>query len=327
MRKRRSLGSCNRAEATDQHVALNDLTEFPGNPPGHGGRIVAIINPVSRIERDVVEAELRRQAPHGTEIVLHHTDLARPLSEIIATDLKRASVVVAVGGDGTVSDVATAIAGHEIPLAIIPGGSTNMIAKVNGVPRDLRRAVSLIVGDHCVERIDVGRCNGKSLLHIGGSGLDARIFERARQPLKRRIGWLAYGPPAFSSLKEPSSRFSIAVDGQAFEVWSKLVLVANSASLISARFPLAPGVSPHDGLFDVLIFTADDRMAMARSAIDLLTFGRRKSPYVIHIQGQDIAIDADPPMPYELDGDVAGMTPFRVVVEPSALSIICACRT
>ena len=254
--------------------------------------------------------------------MIRGTVLSQPVSSIVADDLPGTSIVVAVGGDGTVSDVATALRGSEIPLAIIPGGTTNMVAKVNRVPGDLRGAVALIFGNHRIERIDVGRCGEKSLLHIGGSGLDARIFERSHQNLKRKIGWLAHGPPALSSVRLPSSRYSITVDGRTVVTHSRLVLILNSASLISARLSLFPGVSRTDGLFSVIIFTADSGLSVVSSLADILTFGRGKSPYMIRLDGQDISVEADPAMPFELDGDVVGMTPFRVIVEPAALSMI-----
>lgn len=286
-------------------------------------RIVVVVNPNSRFTHDAVEVELRRVARPGTEITFRDTVRGQPVSSLIADVLPGASLVVAVGGDGTVSDTATALLGGDIPLAIVPGGTTNMVAKVNRVPRDLRGAVSLVFGQHHIERIDVGRCGEKSLLHIGGSGLDARIFERSRQDLKRRIGWLAYGPPALSSVRLPASRYSITVDGRTLAARSRLVLIANSASLISARFTLFPGVSRQDGEFNVFVFTADSGPAIARSVADLLTLGRTRSPFMVHMQGRDISVDAEPPMPFELDGDVVGMTPFRVTVEPAALSMVC----
>ncbi|CAN5734136.1 diacylglycerol kinase family lipid kinase [soil metagenome] len=298
---------------------LND-----GDP--HPRRIVVVINPYARFARDDVEAELLRQAPPGTEIVVRGTDLSQPVSRLIGDVLPGATVVVAVGGDGTVSYVANALAGYDIPLAIIPGGSTNMVAKVNRVPSGLRGAASLIFSRHSIERIDVGRCGEKSLVHIGGSGLDAQIFARSLPDLKRKIGWLAYVPPALPSVRSPSSDYLITVDGRTIAVRSKLVLVANSASLVSARFTLFPGVSRQDGLFDVFVFTADSGRAITRSLADILTPGRSQGPYIVHLKGRDISIGAEPAMPFELDGDIAGMTPFRVIVEPAALSMICAAK-
>jgi YegS/Rv2252/BmrU family lipid kinase len=282
-----------------------------------------VVNPLSRFPRDAVERELRRQAPTGTLLEVRETDRARSIREILDDSIADLSMVVAVGGDGTVSDVATALTGTMIPLGIIPGGTTNMVAKVNRVPGKLETAVSLLFGRHRIETIDVGRSNGKSLLHIGGSGLDARIFERSDQSLKRKIGWLAYAPPMLPALNEPASRYTVTVDGNTIVVPSRLILIVNSGSLISARFSLFPQVSRQDGLFNVMIFTADSALPIASSVAGMLTLGRIKGSHLIELAGKEILINADPPMPFELDGDLVGTTPFRVVVEPAALNVIC----
>ncbi len=286
-------------------------------------RVIVVRNPHSRYSSRQVESAFTRFAPSSTELIFRETDLRRPIAEIIADSLQRASFVVAAGGDGTVSAVATALLGSGIPVGIIPGGTTNMVAKVNRIPRNLDRAVALLFGDHRIEQVDVGRCNSKAILHIGGAGLDARIFSEAPQSLKRRVGWMAYGIPIFSNIRRPASRFTITVDGRSVTARSRLVLVANCSSMLHARLSLYPHVSRTDGEFDVIVFTADDAASILRSVGNLATLSLQRSPYVVHLKGREITIDADPPMPYELDGDVAGMTPMHVAVEPLAIGMIC----
>jgi diacylglycerol kinase family enzyme len=82
-------------------------------------------------------------------------------------------------------------------------------------------------------------------------------------------------------------------------------------------------VSRNDGLFNVMIFTADSPLPIVKSLASLLSMGRNRGKYLIELKGRDITIDADPPMPFELDGDLAGTTPFHVVVHPAALRVIC----
>ena len=116
-----------------------------------------------------------------------------PIHGIIDDLLGDATVAIASGGDGTVSQVAAAILDERIPLGIVPAGSTNMVAKVSDIPADSEKAVKLIFGWHRREWIDVGRSGERLLLHLGGSGIDARIFVGANSKLKT--------PPALDGLR------------------------------------------------------------------------------------------------------------------------------
>src|SRR4051812_34635098 len=105
-------------------------------------------------------------------------------------------IVVAMGGDGTVSRVATGIFGSAAALGIIPFGSTNIIARSLGIPANPRNAIALLVGSHSRRVIDIGRCDDRCFLHMGGAGFDAEIFRQTSLEWKRRTGWIAYLPPA-----------------------------------------------------------------------------------------------------------------------------------
>ena len=102
-----------------------------------------------------------------------------------------------------------------------------------------------------------------------------------------------------------------------------MILIANAASLISSKFRLYPGVSRTDGLFDVLVFTADTWTEIVSSAARFATVSLDRSPHVLRLSGQHIRIEAEPALPTEIDGDLAGLTPLEVKVEPSALNLVC----
>jgi diacylglycerol kinase family enzyme len=169
--------------------------------------------------------------PVGSTLHVRHTRSDAPIQGIIEDLLEEATVAIACGGDGTVSQVAAAILDERIPLGVVPAGSTNMVAKVSGIPSKPEEAVKLIFGWHRRERIDVGRSGERLLLHMGGSGIDARIFVGANSRFKRRFRWLAYVPPAISGALEKPANFTVTVDGVETQARSCLVLVANSAQL------------------------------------------------------------------------------------------------
>ncbi len=290
------------------------------------GRYVLVCNPESRVSSDRVEAEFRRVAGFAVELIVRKTEPSTSISRLICDDVIPGTIVVAVGGDGTVSAVAAVLAGTDHLLGIVPGGSTNMVAKTNRVPGGVAAAVELIHGRHVIERIDVGRCADRVLLHLGGAGLDARLFSMSSQQLKKRLRWLAYGPPFAKALKEAPSRFEITIDGSCISLDSRLVLVANASSLIHPRFELMRSVSRIDGFFDVLVFTPDSWLEIARLSGHVMSMRLDTSEYAARFTGRHIVVQSTPPVPFELDGDVVGETPFEVVVEPAALSVICGPR-
>lgn len=260
--------------------------------------------------------------PQGSTVNLRHTRPDTPIHGIIEDLLEDATVAIASGGDGTVSQVAAAILGQNIPLGIVPAGSTNMVAKVSGIPSKLESAVKLIFGWHRREWIDVGKSEDRLLLHLGGAGVDAHIFIGANSQLKKKLRWVAYVPPAITAAFEKPSLFTVTVDGVQTQAKSSLVLVANSAQLLHSSIRLARRVSRTDGAFDVLIFLADNPIELAAAALTALAGKSETLGQVIRLRGTSIRIEADPPAPAELDGEVVGLTPLQIDVLPNAIELI-----
>jgi diacylglycerol kinase family enzyme len=186
----------------------------------------------------------------------------------------------------------------------------------------LGEAAALLFGPHEVRRIDAGRCGDRRFLHMAGAGLDSRFFERTSRGLKRRIGWLAYLPAATLALRHPPARFTIEVDGQSMTVTSPLVLVANGGSVIAPVMRLHPDVRVDDGWLDVLIFTATDPAAIARTVLRFLTGSLARSPFVVHRRGHQVHLSTEPDLPVQLDGDVVTRTPVTFTVEPLGIGVI-----
>jgi diacylglycerol kinase family enzyme len=281
-----------------------------------------VANPKSRVSPDRLETLVRAYMPEGSRVVLRHTKPDTPIHGLIEDELDHATVAIASGGDGTVSQVAVALLESNIPLGIVPAGSTNMVAKVSNIPSSPEKAVQLIFGYHRRECIDVGRSGERLLLHLGGAGLDARIFVDADPKLKKRIRWAAYVPPAVAGAFAGQSDFTIIVDGEVTHARSSMVLVANSAQLLSSKIHLVDDVSRVDGTFDVLIFTATNPLQLAWAGLVSILGNLEKTGQAIRLRGKSIHIESDPPVPAELDGEVVGTTPLSIDVLPSAIELI-----
>jgi YegS/Rv2252/BmrU family lipid kinase len=233
-----------------------------------------------------------------------------------------ADIVVAVGGDGTVADVATGIHGTAASVGIIPGGSTNITAKSLGIPASPRAAAALLIGPHQARRIDVGRCADRSFLHIAGAGFDAELFRTANPDWKRRLGWLAYLPAAAAALRLAPSTVRVTYDADRIETRSPLVLVANGGTAIAPAFKIHPHIAVDDGWLDVLIFTATTSAQVAATLGHLGGQKLDRSPHVLWQRTRTVRIDADPPLAVQLDGDTRGWTPSDFAIEPAGLTVI-----
>lgn len=287
-----------------------------------GDRVLVIANPATRADARAVVRLLEQAVPEGITLVVHWTEGPRQAQTLTERHLGDVQGVVAVGGDGTVSEVAAALVGTDIPLGVIPGGSTNIVAREAGVPAHHVAAAKLLFAPHVVRAIDVGTCNGHHFLHMAGAGFDSQMFYLANPRLKRRVGWVAYLPAAARALRTSMAEYSIEADGEQLQVRSPLVLVANGASIIDPRIRLLPDIRKDDGWLDLIVITATQPHELARVIGRLVTMQLGKSPYVRRIRATSITVRSNRPVPVELDGDVAVETPVTFGIQPKAVGLI-----
>lgn len=293
------------------------------NDSRHGEqRIVAIVNPATRGNAARLVELLRGAVPRHVELDVRFTERPGHGSRLAREMLGTATTMVAVGGDGTVAEVAGALRGSGIPLGIVPGGSTNIVAQELGIPTNIRRNLDMLFGMHSIAAIDVGICGERAFLHMAGAGFDSAFFSRTDPRLKRRVGWLAYLPAAAQALNQHPFRLEIQTPDTKIEVESPLVLVANGASIINPRFRLNSLIRNDDGLLDVLVITATTPVELARVFARLATLQLERSPYLIHATASEVSIRSEPQIDVELDGDVVERTPVVFTVDPRAVRVI-----
>ncbi len=284
--------------------------------------IAVIVSGASRLSPDQVYATLASSLSHDVAFEVEVANSSPEATAAANQAAGSAAVVVAVGGDGTVADVATGIYGSSSALAIVPAGSTNIAARSLGIPADPAAALALISGSHRLRSIDLGRSDGRSFVHMAGAGFDAALFSAASPILKRRLGWIAYVPAAVAALRLPPSDVLITADDAVLEVRSSLVLIANGSSAIAPEYQIYPGIAVDDGWLDVIVFTPS---TPAQIAATLGHAGKQqldRSPHVTHTRARIVRIDAAPPLPVELDGDPRGTTPRQFSIVPSGLQVV-----
>jgi YegS/Rv2252/BmrU family lipid kinase len=239
----------------------------------------------------------------------------------MATSVER---VIAMGGDGTVTEVAAGIlaAGTGVPLAVVPLGTANILALNLGIPHDPAAALEVVVeGRACP--IDVGRVNGEVFLLTVSTGLHAEMVARADRRSKRRWGLVAYGLAAWRANQEVAPVLHrVTCDGVAEEFEVTMMQVMNCGAVFRRAWELAPGVSPIDGTLDVLAYRAASIREYMLAAAQVLRGAPTSTDLVEHRRAARVTIATDSPLRVQRDGEAAGRTPIEVDVLPRALRVV-----
>jgi diacylglycerol kinase (ATP) len=286
-------------------------------------RAIAIMNPnTGRLPSDKVAWFIGKMLEQAYDVEFRFSTYAGEERELARQAADEVDLVIAVGGDGTVAHVAAGILDKRVDMAIIPNGSTNVVARGLGIPGDPFRAARALQGHMSPRWIDVGVSGDRVILHMAGSGLDSLMFRDAHPSLKRIFAWLAYVPPALKHLGIRPWRYTITADGQSFETDARLVLVANGSFVVNPRFEVGKDIRIDDGYLDILVFRPPNTAAAISLAAWIVLGKAHRSRYIYQTRAKRLKIESDPPAPFEFDGDYIGETPFEVNVKPRALHIM-----
>lgn len=305
------------------------LTEAGSDHP-YAGRTLLILNPVagqeepSRLRRHLGGAFAVRAAPFDLIETGGPGDAERQARRGAQLGYR---AVAAIGGDGTVAEVITGLAGSRVPLGIIPQGTANQVAGNLHIPPDIERAVDVVVNGTPTP-IDIGQLgNGRFFALIAGAGWDAEVMAVATRELKDRWGFGAYLYAGLrKALSPPSALFRITADGAEFEVRAATVLIANVGSIFHELFPvelqIAPRGSFYDGLLDVCIFAPRNLPDVAAVLWKVARGSYAGDERMLYLQVRDIRIETDPPVITQVDGDPAGETPLTARVVPGGVRVL-----
>jgi len=197
-------------------------------------------------------------------------------------------------------------------------GTMNVFARELGIPLDLVRAWNVVLAGR-ERRIDLpvaeftrgGKPCRRVFAQLGGAGLDALAVERVNWKWKQRVGSLAYVMSGLSAMFAKQPRIHAAAGGQ--EAHGELILVGNGR-LYGGRFELFPGAEVDDGLLDATIFPRVTWFALFRNGLSLLARGRLPANAARHLRGEAIRLASTAPVPFELDGELAGELPVTFQV-------------
>jgi len=245
-----------------------------------------------------------------------------------------ARMVVAAGGDGTVRACAQALAGTQVPLAIVPLGTANLAARALGIPSRIGGSLATAFGGH-ERRIDLavagtavagaavagaaeamagaGAMGGARAMSgageltfaaMAGIGLDAEVVAATPRLLKRRAGWLAYAAAGIAHLPGRGQRFTVRLDDDEPLARQARCVVVGNAGLLPGGFALLPQARLDDGLLDVGILAPAGPAGWLRVAHQVLSGGGRNGRQLERHQARRVEIRTDTELPREVDGEV-----------------------
>jgi YegS/Rv2252/BmrU family lipid kinase len=232
------------------------------------------------------------------------------------------TVVFVCGGDGTVMAAATALSGTDVPMAILPLGTGNLLARNLDLPLDDEPA-ALRIGVHGATReIDVGAIEGKRFVVMAGLGFDAAIMRDAPEKLKKTVGWPAYIVSGAKHMRGRRISVTITIDGgEPIERHVRTVLVGNVGKLQGGLL-LLPNARPDDGVLDIAVLAPRNALDWARLTGRVLRRKDVPDRRMERFQGKHVVIEASRPQPRQLDGDLIedGQT-MDIEIEAGALAV------
>ena len=233
-------------------------------------------------------------------------------------------LVLAAGGDGTVSGVAAGVVGSEIPLAIVPIGTGNVLARELEIPMDFQRALQLATGSQDRRRIDGLQVDERIFVLNVSVGLSAVVMKNTHHAEKRRLGRAAY---LWTGLKKllgfQPHHFAVLIDGVESGWKASEVIIANSGAIGDPSLRLHSQVALDDGRIDVSILRARSLMDYLRAGWAVLRGKQRQEPDLQHLVAQgSVEVFTEADLPVQGDGDFIGFPPVRVEVLPGVVHVI-----
>jgi YegS/Rv2252/BmrU family lipid kinase len=234
---------------------------------------------------------------------------------------KKPDLLVVWGGDGMVQRTIDVVAGSDVPLAVIPAGTGNLLATNLGIPAEIAGAVRLAFhGER--RRIDLGRLNGEHFAVMAGIGFDGAMIRDADRNLKDRLGKLAYVWTGIRHVHGEAPRAKVRIDGTKwFDDEASCVLVGNVGT-ITGGIHAFDDARPDDGWLDVGVATAQGALQWAR-ALGTMAVGRSdRSPFVRMTRARRVEVKLASKLEYELDGGARKpVKRLTVEVVPAAVTV------
>jgi YegS/Rv2252/BmrU family lipid kinase len=287
-----------------------------------------VFNPVAGTgDADEVRNALEHMLSEvGWTYTIHKTRSDEEIAEVVRGALDESyDLFLASGGDGTVSGVAGALVGTDMPVGVVPTGTGNAMARELGLPLDVEQACAIITGDPASRYIDALRVGDRYAFLNLTIGLSAQAILDTDRNEKQSLGILAYLLEGSRNLAEVQpAHFEVIVDDETYDLEATDVVVANSGSIGGlSDFRLDPEIRFDDGHADVCFVRASRTEDVLQLLWDTLRDQQEGDPHLDCVPVyESVEITADRALPVQADGESLGDTSVCVTVVPEAVRFI-----
>lgn len=311
----------------------------------HGGQVVV------RHELEAVVAFLGRC---GWNVTFRETIKPGEATELASRAIQRgAKVVIAAGGDGTISEVASGLLHTDAALGVLPVGTTNSWALQMGIPAlnpwlastgiakfvaDLEERIERPVPANYYRRVlldaarvlvegrtvtvDVGQVSGRHFLMWAGIGLDAAVLESISPKEKAALGSWAYVLTTIATAgRRCSTDVQLSLDGKLTKINTALIIVSN-IQLYGGIMAIGAKARVNDAKLDICVFKGDGFFTFAKHALKVLSHQHLRDPKTEYHQCSEIVVESSQALPVHVDGELFTETPVTIRVMPLALKVI-----
>lgn len=288
-------------------------------------RYFFIINPVAGTGKaskafDLIESELKERNidyDYAVSLYAGHT------VELTKTALENGEkCIVSVGGDGTLREIAGAMAGSGATLGIVPCGTGNDFAKALGIrPNDASFALKTLLSGR-PKRVDAGMANEEFFINVSGFGFDADVIANTEKFKKKLNGMLPYMMGIIQSLiKLRTLDLTITANGQTMSQKAIMIAVANGTHY-GGGMNVAPFADPSDGMLDIYIVKAVSKLTFLALLPKFIRGKHTKLRQIIYFRASEVSVDCKQHSLINLDGSLGSNTPASFKILKDALEVM-----
>jgi YegS/Rv2252/BmrU family lipid kinase len=235
----------------------------------------------------------------------------------------RPDLLIVGGGDGTICEAARRLAHRDMAMGLLPLGTTNNFARTLGIPLGLPAAIGVLTGGKVAD-VDLGLAGDAIFANLVSTGLSGHVAAAVPHRLKRVAGRAAYPLTALAGLPGHSPfRVTITTGDRRYTVDTHQLNIANGS--FHAGRPITGDASADDRLLLVYPLGGPSRRALIGATMRHAVLGGRRTlrePAFLAVR--ELWLHTDPPLPLDVDGEIRGQTPVRIVLAPQALRIMVA---
>jgi YegS/Rv2252/BmrU family lipid kinase len=286
-------------------------------------KIHAIVNPAAGTDFPIVNVLYRNFREWGHEWDISIPRNEKEMSRIIKNSLKKeVDLIMVYGGDGTVTSAAKTLSGSNTPLAILPGGTANVMAKELELPLTAEENLKqLLFKPTKIKKIDMAISNGKLFALRVNAGIFADMVTQVNKNLKKTIGQLAYGIKALQKLAETDHQpYEMVLDGKKMYAEGIALMIANTDNVGFSGVSMFPDSSIADGKLDIIVLQSKDIGFLTEAATKAMN--PTAYPPMLRWQAKEIKLKLPKKQTLILDDEPIHTDYLDIKVLPKSLSVL-----